>query len=239
MTTSIFIRSYRGDRFWLDYCLRSLKKFAHGFKETVVVLPKGDELHFEGTNFHGARVVWWDDLPGDGYLGQQHCKLHADTMVDSDYIFFVDSDCFAEGKVHPAMYRHGNKPIQLIRHWEHVGEAQMWKPITEKAVKFEPRFEHMAFVPLLYWRKTVEECRKYMEGVHEKTLGKYIQGVGQRDFSEFNALGSFALAFQPHLYEWRLADPANDGVTRVVKQYWSWGGFTEGLEDRFKTILAS
>lgn len=237
MTTSIFIRSYRGDRFWLDYCLRSLKKFAHGFKEIVVVLPKGDEPHFDGTNFHGARVVWWDDLPGDGYLGQQHCKMYADTIVDSDYVFFVDSDCFAEGEVHPDMYRSGVKPIQLLRYWEGIGDAAIWEPITEKAMGFAPRFEHMAFVPLMYWRNTLTECRKYMEGVHDKTLGQYIQSVPARSFSEFNALGAFAHAFQPHLYDWRLADPATDGVSRIVKQYWSWGGFTEGLEEKFQKFL--
>lgn len=238
MTTSIFIRSYRGDRFWLDYCLRSLKKFATGFKETLVVLPKGDEPHFQSTDFRGARVLWWDDLPGDGYMGQMHCKMHADQMLDSDFIYFVDSDCFTQGPATPSDCMSGNKPIQLLRHWEDVGDAKMWKPITERAVKFTPAFEHMALIPLMYHRRTIADARTYMESTHGQSLGAYIQGVPFRSFSEFNAIGAFACRFQPHLYDWRLADPTTDGVPRTIRQHWSWGGLTPDIEAQFNQILS-
>lgn len=242
MTTSIFIRSYRGDRFWLDYCLRSLAKFARGFSEILVVLPKGDEPHFEGTDFRGARIVWWNDLPGDGYMGQQHCKMHADTLTDAEHIVFIDSDCFATCPVCPedfttrtVLYPH--KPFQLIRHWQDVGEAQMWQAIAAKALGYDPLFEHMAAMPLVYDRRTIAECRNYLEATHGKTLGEYIQAQPNREFSEFNILGAFAHRFQPHLYDWRMADPAHDRFPRTIEQRWSWGGLTDEIKTHYEKIL--
>lgn len=237
MTTSIFIRSYRGDRFWLDYCLRSLQKFATGFKETVVVLPKGDEPHFQTTDFRGARVIWWDDLPGDGYMGQQHCKMHADTMLDSDFVFFVDSDCFAEGPIRPEDYRLDTKPVQLLRNWQDVGDARMWLPVTERVLGYTPMFEHMAMFPLLYRTDTIARARSYIESTQKKSLGSYIQSVSMREFSEFNALGAYACRYEPQHYDWRLANPGTDGVPRTVKQRWSWGGLTDEARNEMEAFL--
>jgi len=220
---SIFIRTYRGDREWLNFCLRSLKKYATGFHEVVVVIPKGDEPHFDLFDFHGAKVVWYDDLPIDGYNAQQECKVHADQMCEGQLICFIDSDCFITAPLTPGMFcNERGKPIQLLRHWAEVGDAKCWLPITAAALGETPIFEHMACQGSIYDRTTFSVLRTHMEATHKMTIREYISRVKGREFSEFNLLGAFALRYLPHFYDWRIADPSTDGYPRTIRQQWSW-----------------
>lgn len=223
MTTSMFIRSYRGDREWLTYCLRALEKRASGFLETVVVLPVGDELHFGGYDFRGARVEWVNDIACDGYLAQQACKLEADLVCRGDVVMFFDSDCIAHTPFRPEQFTVGGKVRQLVRYWDSVGDAKMWEPVVEDALGEKPKFEFMATHPLVYWRDSIRQCREFLDGRHG-SMRDYVKGRPAKHFSEFNVLGAFCHLYEPHRYDWRLADPAADGYPRPFKQFWSWDG---------------
>ena len=240
MSTSIFIRTYRTDRHWVSYCLRSLKKHATGFHEIVVVIPKGDEPHFDLFDFHGARVVWYDDLPMEGYCAQQECKVHADQLCEGDRICFIDSDCFITATLTPDMLcNERGKPIQLLRHWEETGDAKMWLPITAAALGETPTFEHMACQGLLYDRRTFPLLRAHIQNTHGVSLREYISKVKGREFSEFNLLGAFALRYTPSFYDWRMADPSTDGYPRHIRQQWSWqpGGVERHIAE-YEELLA-
>jgi hypothetical protein len=227
MTCSIFVRSYRGDREWLRYCLRALRDRATGFLETVVCLPVGDEPHFEHFDYMGARVEWHHDIGADGYLGQQACKAHADEMCRGDHIMFVDSDTILTRVTEPKEFTFGGKPITLIRHWSEVGEAIMWRDVVHKALGFEPAFEGMACMPLVHDRRMFPLLRQYFQSVHGKSLRDYVKECAGRAFSEFNVFAAFAQRYTPHLYEWRMCDPGNDGYPRIFTQFWSWSGVDE------------
>lgn len=252
MTTSIFIRSWRGDREWLRYCLLSLKKFAVGFAEIIVVLPKEDELHFDKFDFHGAIVKWVNDPPNtSGYLSQQISKLYADTMTQSEWIMYVDSDCFAKKEFRPSDFftlpinNSSNekfqpmKGIQLLRHWSEVADAKCWKEPTALPLGFEPVYETMAVMPLIYNRQSLILLRKHIREVHKKSAAEYIAQLPSPTFSEFNVLGTFSLRYLPYLYDWRMANPSTDGYCRPITQYWSKapGGVEEHREE-FERILA-
>ncbi|MGB7195337.1 MAG: DUF6492 family protein [Collimonas pratensis] len=241
MTTSIFVRSYRADRFWLDYLLRSLQKFATGFSETVVCLPIGDEPHFEKTDFHGARVVWVQDPDAHPYCSQQVSKIEADSHCSADGILYLDSDCFLTAPMRPEMFCMGGKPIQLIRHWSSLDEnSQQWREITNGMIGFTPVFEHMACHPMIFDRRTLPLLREVIQHTHKKPLREYVCTITDRKMSEFNALGAVAHRYQPFLYDWRIAYPEHDGYPRIVKQQWSYqeGGVSRH-EAEYERILAA
>lgn len=236
MNCAIFIRSYRSDREWLSFCLRSLKKFAHGFTEVIIALPTGDEPHFDAFDTHGGRIVWETDPPEvHGYLAQQIAKLYADTHTDADYILFADSDCFSTYKFRPDDWCWKGKPFQLIRHWSEVGHAICWKEPTSLALGVEPIFEHMAALPIIHDRRLFPLLRAHVEKLHQKSMRDYVSSV--QSFSEFNVMGSFALRYLPHLYEWRIADPPVDGYPRPFVQGWSHGG-VDAHRETYETMLA-
>jgi hypothetical protein len=224
MTASILIRSWRADREFLRYCLRSLRKFARGFQEIVVVIPDIDRIHFEGFEWFGERVVWIDE-PDDGlgYLRQQQTKVNADNYTKSDLIFLLDSDCFAMKEFRPEDFMENDRPIALIRHWIDVGEAILWKPVVEKFLTFPACFETMAALPVIFDRRMLPLLHNYSLATHGISLDEYIIKQTPNQFSEFNAALNFAMRFCPYMYSWRIANPGCDGFPRDrIVQRWSW-----------------
>lgn len=224
MTCDFFIKSWRKDRFLLDYCLRSLQKRAIGFRQTIVLLPKGDEPHFATTDFRGAKVIWVNETIGNGYLGQQVFKHRAYEYTDADFILFPDSDCFAFNDITPSsFFNSDNKPIHLITPYGLTGDKGMeaWKEVTSRSLGFDVAFECMRAHPAIYHRDTLIECVKYLEAVHAKSLESYVASQPGNHYSEFNVIGSFALKFQPHLYDWRIATGSSAEYPRM-EQAWSW-----------------
>lgn len=241
MTTSILIRSWRADREFLRYCLRSLQKFARGFMETVVVIPEIDQPHFDNFNWCGARVLWIDE-PDDGlgYLRQQRTKVYADVYTQADLIFMIDSDCFAMKTFYPESFMENDRPIALIRHWGDVGDAKLWKPIVEKFLTFPACFETMAALPIIFDRRMLPLLRGYAQATHDMTLDEYIIQQVPNKFSEFNAALNFAMRFCPYMYSWRVANPDCDGFPRDrIVQRWSWSerGVSE-FKEEYERILA-
>lgn len=222
MTTSIFIRSYRADRFWLEYCLRSLQKFASGFVETIVALPIGDEPHFDNYDFRGAKVVWVQDPECASYIAQQVSKVEADIHCKGGNILFLDSDCFVRSEFRPEMFMRNGRPVQLLRHWDLLEDsnAKEWKSITETLIGFTPIFESMACLPLIYDRRTLMLMQEYIWSTHKMPLRELVKSV--KAMSEFNALGALAHRFHPFLYHFEIANPETDGYPRIVTQQWSY-----------------
>lgn len=237
--SSILIKSWRGDREWLSYCLRSIEKMCSRFKETVVVLAEIDRPHFDQFDFHGARVVWIDEPDnGRGYIQQQLVKLHADEYVDSDFIFYIDSDCFITAPLKPEDFLPNGKPICLIRHWADAGSAAAWKPIIQKFLTFEPCFEGMAALPFIIDRRVLPLLREYAKATHGISIDEYALAQPGNDFSEFNIMSAFSQKFTPYMYDFRIADPERDGFPRVLTQKWSWGHELDKYKDDYERILA-
>lgn len=241
MTASIFVRTFRSDRFWADYMLRSLEKFATGFAEIVVAIPIGDEPHFEHTDFHGARVVWIQDPDCSGYVAQQNCKAEADTHCSGDAILYLDSDCFVTAPMTPEMFMSNGRPIQLLRHWRDMDEnAAQWFEITTGIIGFEPTFESMSCHPIVYDRRTLPLFREHIQHTHKMPLREFVKTIKENRMSEFNAIGALAHRFQPFLYDFRISNPATDGYPRIVKQQWSWNPLgVEPFKEEYEKILAS
>jgi hypothetical protein len=237
MKNAIFIRSYAGDMEWLFWCLRALEKFATGFGETVVALPGHDRQAFHDFDFRHTRVVWVDDPPIDGYMAQQITKMEADLFVDADLITHVDSDCFLAMPFDASELMRDNRPIQVFRRWETAGDANCWKPVSDRIFQRSVPFEHMCAHPMVFWRATYRHLRYFFRDVHGCTPAEYVQRQPARQFSEFNCMGAFNHLYLPELYHW--IDMQNEFPVYLRKFIvsWSWGGLTDQRRSEFAQAL--
>lgn len=210
--TAIFIKSYAKDFNWLNYCLRSIKKFVTGYSEVILLLDEGSnvDLHLLIELPNKIRIEWVKK-EGNGYIFQQYCKLTAHHYTQAEKIMFVDSDCI--------FY----KPVDLSKldleilytPYSMVGDAICWKECTEKVIKQTIDFEFMRRLPLTYHRSTLENFEKFIG-----ELKYYV--LNQNRFSEFNAIGAFAWIYEHDKYKW--VNTSTDFFKdAIVKQMWSHG----------------
>lgn len=234
-STGIFIRTYRNDAQWLTWAMKSIRRFAKDYDGVTLVFPQEDRDVIEkaviGFRCH---MIMTDNDGGKGYLGQQVSKLSADKYIESDYILFFDSDCFMLKPNAPADWFSGGKIVHLITPWDHVGDARMWKAPTEKALGFEARYETMRRLPLLFPRWIVRHCREHIERVHAKPIRQYI--LEQPAFSEFNALGTYAMVMEPQQFKF-LDTTQNPLPDMIAIQRWSYGGLTDDIKKQMEEAL--
>lgn len=235
MKVSILIVTYAKDIEWLRYCLKSIRKCATGFHEVVVVYPRQEIREFEPICLEfeeWARIgLRWDVFqqanPPLGQLHHQIQKCHADSYCsDSDFILHVDADCIFTESVTPYNYFVDDKPVLLIQSYESLGSAVPWKGCTEKALAFPCPFETMRRHPAIHYRYTYADVRKRVEEVHNCHFFSYVlaqKPAFPQGFSEFNALGSFALKNYPNSYH--LIDVGKEPHPHSkLTQFWSHGG---------------
>lgn len=237
MKTDIFIRSYLGDFEWLKYCLRSLAKYASGFNEIILCVPQRDHEILKSWNLSRERVISCSNYSND-YLGQQVTKLTAFKYSDADRILFIDSDVIILKPITPDTFMLGKK-IQMYKtkyDREKLGDACCWQRITKNAIGFEPEFEYMRRLPLMYWRETLVKVYEFMEK-RGLPVEAHVMAQPNKEFSEFNLLGAFADAFEKDKYEIQDTDITPISPP-VLKQYWSWGGLSDAIKTEIETLLA-
>lgn len=222
MKVSAFIRSYVGDKQWLEYCLKSIVKYGDPFWELVICVPVHDLDEMtrlvNGFKFDHSRIVGVGEYCKTGYVQQQADKLCADQMTSGDYIMFFDSDCILTGPIDLPDFFVGERPKLLFSPWHDVGTAHFWNHVTKQVLKSEPFFETMRAHPSTWHRRTLSQFRNRMENIHGKPFVEYMATLDQ--FSEFNALGNFAHQHAPEDYTWVRAGE-NDGYPRPFRQFWS------------------
>lgn len=234
MTTSIFIRSYAKDFEWLKYCLRSIQKHCRGFHETVIATPDASILQTWGLT--REKVCQVTESPGcGGYMLQQIDKLNADRYCSGDYVLFVDSDCTFQTACEPATFFTGDKPTMLITPYSELGTTVPWQKSTEKALGFPCEFETMRRLPMLYPRDLFTPLRTHIQSRHGKSLEEYVRSQPNNAFSEFNAMGSWALKFHPDRFAW-LDTTKNPLPPTIVNQNWSYGGITPAILAKMEEV---
>ena len=226
MTTDIFIRSYAGDFAWLEYCLKSIKKYGNGFSKVHIVVPANDAGNVPVL---GSEVVHLTTDRTDGYMAQQLTKLHADDFCEAEYVLHVDSDCVFFKDFSPLDFFLEGKPIMLQEKVETI-----WNPITEKHLGWRDEYEYMRRLPIIYPKWIYGKFRAWMKRKHDLGIDDYVVRVNGREFSEFNTLGQWANRIHPEAFTWM--EP-ND-VPKYCEQFWSWGGITPEIRGKIEMILA-
>jgi hypothetical protein len=231
MSTDIFCVTVGRDAVWTEYMLRSVQKYARGFRRTVVICPKGEEEMFEGLCRMYPNTVLKTLRPGDeGHYDQLVAKTSCDLFTDSDFVLHIDSDCLFTEKVTPEDYSTDGKPdlwydfyVKLVK--EFPWGAPPWQKITENALGFPTEVETMRRFPIVYPIWLYKATRQVIEQHQGTPFESFVRsapklGGAFRGYCEFNALGGVAYYKYPEHFclkpmaEYCLKPPK-------LKQFWS------------------
>lgn len=236
MTCSIFIRSYEKDFPWLQYCLRSLAKYATGFSEIVIAVPEGQQHALK--HLTRERVVAVHDGQ-PGYLCQQADKLNADRHCKGDFILHVDSDTIITKPITPETFMEGDKARWLMTPMAHMPYEvkKAWLHVCVKTCHVWPEYEFMRKVTVMVPRWAYGEFRKFIQNLHGQTMESWVMNQPNMEFSEYNTLGLFLWTYHRDKIHWH--DCSVNGVPDPWEhQGWSWGGLNDEIRGRLEHALA-
>lgn len=179
-------------------------------------------------------------VPKAGYEFNHHqaMKCHADILCkNAAYILHIDSDCIFTETVYPSDYFKDGKPMLFKRAYSKDKEFWVWKSPTEKFLRINCDFETMAMHPAVHHRNTYKDLRNYVEFLHEMPLSEVIlQTNAPCSFSEFNAIGSYAITYNPDFYCVIDLDKTQFPNNKLI-QGWSWGG-VDKIKEKYEQILS-
>lgn len=234
MTTDLFVRSYDGDSEWLKYCLRSIQRFATGFRRTIVVVPCG---HNPPTGT--SEVVFKVADIGEQYVQQQSDKMHADHFTDAEFVLYTDSDTIFTRPVCPSDFIADNRrPRWLYTPYSSInsGDGQTWKPVTQKFIGQPVELEYMRRHPFCISSALLKEFRAWIHRTHGVSMERYFMSQPYRECSEFNFLGAYLWFYHRDKVEWINTD--EDIGTVFVHQSWSHGGLSDAIRADLERALA-
>lgn len=230
MIVDIFCVTYGKDAHWLDYMLRSIQKFARGFRKTIVVYPTADAEVVEPIliRFPFVKPVAYT-LRHDGYLYQNIIKSSCDLYSDAQYFLHMDSDCVFTEEACPEDYMTDGKCDLYYSAYAEI-KGFPWRGVTMAALGAPVDHETMRRFPFLYPRWLYSATRLRIQSVHGKPFEKYVLNAPRIDgallgYSEFNALGCMAKYFHPQEFALYDYERGNHKPAKV-KQYWSHSGMT-------------
>ncbi len=229
MTCDIFIRSYEKDFEWLKYCLRSIQRFATGFRNVIVVVPNG-----QTPPVGPVEKVFFVHEGCDGYMHQQLTKLHADCFSDAEVFLFMDSDTIftrpitAGAAFEPWLYT----PYASLND----PNTMTWMKVVQKAIGVLPEYEFMRRHPLSVQRWMLQGLREFFWQRHGMSLESYIIAQPGHEFSEWNVIGAWLWYFHRSKVQWQNTDEKL-GVPFVHQSY-SWGGLNDDIRKNLEAALA-
>ncbi len=213
---TIFIKTYINDLEWLKHCLKSIGKYASGFK-IVIVADEDCRKIVDSWNLTSEKV-YYVRPSYEGYLFQQEIKLRAFEYIDTDLVMFVDSDCIFTDFVTPEFYMRDGKPRMLMTPYEDIPEVLFWKEITDKAIQYDVEFEFMRCQPLVYHTSTLVNLWKE----HSEHFMPLLKSAKNRQFSEFNLMGAYAYKYENQHYSF--INTRNEIPYNPMIQFWSYSG---------------
>jgi hypothetical protein len=236
-SVDIFIRSYYKDLRWLGWCLKSIEKYAHGFRRTILVVPSSSEPRLSWSGL-GKQITTYvcDDFPDD-YLGQQVTKTHADLYTDADFICHVDSDCLFRRRVTPDDLIPDGRAAIVAASYDVLPDDIGWRRLSERFLGREVEFDFMRRQPFVYPRWIYPELRAYALRTHGVTLSDYIVSRPRRGFSEYNAMGSYAYYYRRDAFAWTLHD-CRQRDESLCRWFWSWNGISAETQKEIDAILS-
>lgn len=221
---------------WLRYCLRSIERFATGFRQVKVLVPSDDLTAITPllTELSGGmavpiRVTTYEDWPDKGFLRHEHIIMCSDEYTDADFIFHMDSDVLFVEPTTPEDYIKDGKPVLLHASYdwlvrEHQANLGMWKDGVEKAIGGTSTEEFMRRPQAVHHRKTYAKARECIEAHTMKPVADYIWACDNsfpQTFCEFNTLGEVAWRYFRGDYLWPDQGLGEFPKPHKVVQFWS------------------
>jgi hypothetical protein len=218
---TIFIRTYKRDVAWLDYCLQSIQKNLKGWDEIVVCIPEGQEHHLRFAK--DVRIVTSPVFPND-YVGQQVSKLLCHHYIKGDMVLIVDSDLIFLPGASVQDYLENGKPRILTCKWSVPPDkiAIKWRPIIGKLLGKEPPCSFMkGHGARLFLKSTLQSF-----SAHFPNIEAYARKQPRKEFSEFQFLGFFLYLNEPQNYH--LLELTESPMPQYhTRQFWNVDGITK------------
>lgn len=224
MKVSILIVSWLQDRSWLDYCLRSIAKFATGFHETVVLVPEQEraEFHMERYSVRWATYPRTSDK-AKWHLHHQVMKCHADLWCrGADFVLHTDSDCVFCKPVSPADYFVDGKPVMLMEAYTRL-VGNPWQVPTQNTLKRLIKHEFMRRHPQVNPIGIYGELRACISELHNRPFDDYVLSLKADfpwGFSEHNVIGAYAWLAHRDDYHWIDLATGQRPLGKLI-QFWS------------------
>ncbi len=223
MTCDLLVKSCARDAARLAWLLRSVARFARGFREVVVLFPADERAAIDRMNLTLERVVLTPDS-GDRYVYQQLCKLQADRYTDAEFVLHLDSDCVFTGPASPDTYFTAGRPQLLYAPYAALAGSgvERWRPGTERALARPVELEFMRRLPLVYPRDAYPRFRDFVERTHGTRFETFVtQRPPHEPPSEYNWLGAYCWSFLRDRFHW--IDTTSEPLPpNPVRQLWSW-----------------
>lgn len=211
MTHDIVCVTYGPDAPWVKYLLRSIKKHARGFRQTILFCPEHDRALFEELikPFSFVRLVARPEAANYQHMNQVLLKCMVDTVSDADFFHHIDSDCVVTGPWTPEDSFTNGLPDLLFTLFSDLKPGDSpWRAITENSLRMPVIAETMRRFPFVYPRFLYGALRQHIENTHRMPFSEWVvkapkMGGAWNGFSEFCALGAFAMnryASSFHLY---------------------------------------
>lgn len=225
----ILIVTYGPDAPFLDYCLKSIQKFATGFAGVTVLAPYSDAaLIGPLCDKYGAHMKNdYRSKPPLGFLDHMVAKCFADEWCpDAEFILHVDSDCVFTEPVTPEDYFVDGKPVLLIEPFSKIGPGN-WKPVTDSVMKIDSKYETMRRHPAVHYRDVYPALQRHVEAAQQMGFRDYVltrKSDFPWGFSEFVALGQIALSPERR-DRYHFIDLSQESAPKhKLHQFWSkWG----------------
>lgn len=238
-THDLFCVTHGPDAEWTLFMLRSVQKYARGFRNVVVVYPSKHRHLLEPicTQFGNCKRCEIDEPENDGHMRQNLTKCKADIFSDADYIHHIDADCMVVSEYRPEMHFTEGRPDLLYSLFSKINSP--WQGITQRALGRSVDVETMRRFPFVYPRFLYGALRDRVQRVHGIDFDKYVltaPGIGGawRGFSEFCSLGALAKYFYPDrffFYETEIGMKPTQ-----MKQYWTHSHITPHEREEIERI---
>jgi hypothetical protein len=128
------------------------------------------------------------------------------------------------------------KPMMLKTPYDQLDDqAKVWQSVTANYMGFNPDYEYMRRMPLVYPIDIYAKVRDYLTERHGP-WEDWFPKIEGRKLSEFNILGAYAERFMPEEFHW--IDTSKEELPPLVaRQGWSWGGL-DAVRAEWKALMA-
>jgi hypothetical protein len=212
--TDIMIVSVRKHFNHLKYALRSIKKFATGFRRTLVIVPLCDrnaarEMLSDGPE--NMELIDFNEWQDKGMLHHMYIIMCADEYSPADFILHFDSDCVFTEPVTPEDYFVDDKPVLMYADFDWLVNTQqanlrMWQEVTINAIGKPVDIETMRRHPAVHHRELYHLARQAVEHYTQVPTMKHIMNGRNeypQSFCEYVTLGNVAWRYMKEDYHWR------------------------------------
>lgn len=256
----VLIVTYWRDFPWLEYALRSMRKYFSGFQGITLLLPNKDiDAYFKmwRDNMAVARVVGYNEVTGKGMVQHMVKMAEADKIVPpgTKYVLHTDADGIFRMPTTPEHYFWNDKPYYLIRSWASLGvpdprhpvskavsDCAQWKGATDTQLGWDTEWYTMcmntAVLPIDFY----QPYREHIANLHRRPFEDHML-AGRNEFPQtsmdWTAMGAWAHKFMHGRFTWfNVENPAeNPYPVDRKKAFWSHGGITEAIRAELEEMV--